>query len=68
MGFFIVGDIFEVVHMWITTFYQVLGNSIFFIIIPLFMVLISLNGFNVWVFWLPGPLSCVPTIYPQIKI
>lgn len=24
MGFLIVGDIFEVVHMWITTFYQVL--------------------------------------------
>lgn len=24
MAFFIVGDIFEVVHMWIATFYQVL--------------------------------------------
>lgn len=30
MAFFIVGDIFEVVHMWIATFYQVLGNSRFF--------------------------------------
>jgi hypothetical protein len=40
MAFFIVGDIFEVVHMWITTFYQVLGNSRLFLIISL------VYGFN----------------------